>query len=358
MNLIFDFSGTLAEENELPWKLTAQTIEALGGKPLDRETYRREFSLPVGPFYARYLPGIPLETIESTFAQLAQSQYGQGLRWVEGLVALLPRLAARHRLFLFSTLDAAVLREALTQAGLQDFFQSTQGGVGDKRESLPLFIAKQDLHPDDTVYIGDTTHDMEAAAASHIGGWAVTWGHGAAKDLSALTEVVLNSVSELEKEITKKEIAAARAFPLATVGALLIDDSGHVLMVKTRKWLVKWGIPGGKIDYGETVLAALTREVREETGLQVQAVRWIQFYDAIESPEFYRPRHFLLLNFAARVAGVKPVFVLNHEGVEGEWFALDAALKLDLNAPTLALLHDFSRQGGWEGLQSPSREHF
>ncbi len=42
---------------------------------------------------------------------------------------------------------------------------------------------------------------------------------------------------------------------------------GEVMMVRTHKWSNKWGIPGGKIKWGETSEAALRREIKEETNL-------------------------------------------------------------------------------------------
>ena len=57
--------------------------------------------------------------------------------------------------------------------------------------------------------------------------------------------------------------------PLATVGALIFNSKNEVLMIRTHKWSNLWGIPGGKIKWGETSEAALRREILEETGLKI-----------------------------------------------------------------------------------------
>lgn len=127
------------------------------------------------------------------------------------------------------------------------------------------------------------------------------------------------------------------AWPIATVGGLVFRPDGRALFVRTAKWSGTWGVPGGKIDHGETHLHAFAREILEETGLQVDNVRLVLVQDSINEPQFYRNRHFLLLNYVAEVDGTSEVR-LNHESLEFGWFHLEEASTLDLNRPTRQLL--------------------
>ena len=128
------------------------------------------------------------------------------------------------------------------------------------------------------------------------------------------------------------------AFPLATVGGLLRDAAGNALIIKTWKWSNRWGIPGGKVEYGETLEAAFLRETMEETGLRALNPKMVMVQDAIELPEFHRPAHFVLVNYLANVAGTKPPVQLNDEGQEYVWLELSEALKMPLNGPTRILI--------------------
>jgi 8-oxo-dGTP diphosphatase len=60
------------------------------------------------------------------------------------------------------------------------------------------------------------------------------------------------------------------------VKAVLRDGEGRVLLLKrpdgARNYPGVWDLPGGKVDTGETPDQALVREVREETGLEVQVL--------------------------------------------------------------------------------------
>ncbi len=129
-----------------------------------------------------------------------------------------------------------------------------------------------------------------------------------------------------------------RPFPLVTVGGLLRDEAGNLLLVRTRKWSDKWGIPGGKVEYGESLQAAFAREILEETGLAAGNPRLVMMQEAIEHPEFHRPAHFVLINYVADVAGVRPAVTLNDEAQAFTWATLPEAGGMDLNGPTRKLL--------------------
>lgn len=126
------------------------------------------------------------------------------------------------------------------------------------------------------------------------------------------------------------------SLPIVTVGALIFDPQGRVLLVRTHKWGDRWGIPGGKIDPGETMESALVREVREETGLVATDVRFAIAQDSIDSPEFYKPLHMVLLNFTCRTA--ESDVTLNEEAQAHAWVTPREALDYPLNEPTRQLI--------------------
>ncbi len=126
------------------------------------------------------------------------------------------------------------------------------------------------------------------------------------------------------------------AHPISTVGALIFNPAREVLMIRTHKWSNLWGIPGGKIKYGETSEAALRREIMEETALEVRNIEFAIVQDCVGSTEFYKEAHFVLLNYTCDSDGGK--VVLNDEAELYEWLPPREALKLPLNTPTRILL--------------------
>ena len=59
--------------------------------------------------------------------------------------------------------------------------------------------------------------------------------------------------------------------------------------------------------------------------------------DCIDSPEFMRPEHFLLLNYVAKASSHE--VTLNEEAEDFTWVTVEQALQLDLNTATKILLH-------------------
>lgn len=127
------------------------------------------------------------------------------------------------------------------------------------------------------------------------------------------------------------------------VGALVWGKDGRVLLVRTTKWRGLWGVPGGKVEWGETLLDAVQREFREEVGLRLEDVQYAQTQESVLSEEFHRPAHMLLVDFLATTGDhdVTP----NEEIEEWVWVHLHEALEYPLNTVTRSLVTLALRQG-------------
>ena len=126
--------------------------------------------------------------------------------------------------------------------------------------------------------------------------------------------------------------------PLCTVGALVVNPNAEVLIVRTTKWRGTWGVPGGKLDWGESLQEALLREFREEVALDLQQVRFALLQEAILDAQFHVPAHFVLVNYYAFSASTQ--VVPNEEIVEWVWVPPEQALSFPLNNFTERLVSD------------------
>jgi mutator protein MutT len=92
--------------------------------------------------------------------------------------------------------------------------------------------------------------------------------------------------------------------PLIGVGAVVVDQ-GRVLLVRrgTEPMKGQWSIPGGLVELGEPLLAAVVREVREETGLMVEPVELVELLDRIHRQGERVRYHYVIADYLCRVVG-------------------------------------------------------
>ncbi|MDP7049167.1 MAG: NUDIX domain-containing protein [Verrucomicrobiota bacterium] len=345
-NIIFDWSGTLV--NDLPgvWKATNHVLKQAGVPALTLDEFRNEFQLPFTRFYERFTPDIPLETLEGWF-------HGS-FREVCGEVTALPHAneflefckTRKIRCFILSTVNSGYFTVQAANAGMDGCFEKLYLGIWDKREKIDEIIQENNLLKDETLYIGDMQHDIETAHHGDIHSCALLTGYNTLDQLrQSRPTIIVTHLDELKTLLLANDLSLPIVHgqsgndrrPIPTVGALIYNALGQVLMVRTDKWSGKWGIPGGKIEYGETSVEALRREVAEETSLQIADIEFVLSQDCINSAEFYRPEHFILLNYTCRCAGETDV-TLNEEAQTFCWVSESEALALALNKPTRTLL--------------------
>ncbi len=89
------------------------------------------------------------------------------------------------------------------------------------------------------------------------------------------------------------------ARPIVGVGAVIVQD-GQVVLIRRRYEPRKgqWTLPGGGVEVGESLEAAVAREMLEETGLQVEVGPVIEVFDRITRDEDQRVRyHYVLVDY-------------------------------------------------------------
>jgi nucleoside triphosphatase len=128
-------------------------------------------------------------------------------------------------------------------------------------------------------------------------------------------------------------ILITQKYPEATVGALVVNPNGEVLIVRSSKWNDRFTVPGGHIELGELAEDAIKREVREETGLDVEVVKLLLVQQAIY-PKFYcKHEHFVFMDYLCRTQGTD-VKLDDRELQHYVWVNPHEALKLDLEEYT------------------------
>lgn len=123
-------------------------------------------------------------------------------------------------------------------------------------------------------------------------------------------------------------------YPVPTVGVVCLRDD-QVLLIKrgTPPRLGQWSLPGGRMELGETTIAAALRELKEETGVEAVILGLVDVIDGVfparpgpdgKSGEI--TRHYVLIDYAARWISGEPV--AGDDAAEARFVSRDEAMAL------------------------------
>jgi ADP-ribose pyrophosphatase YjhB (NUDIX family) len=120
---------------------------------------------------------------------------------------------------------------------------------------------------------------------------------------------------------------AQPSHPQLAVSAAIFRD-GKILLVRRARSPAKgfYSLPGGRVEFGETLHAALHREVDEETALKIEIVDLAGWREVV--PGTGGGGHYLIMSFAARWSCGE--VVLNDELDDFKWLAPDGLSDLKL----------------------------
>ena len=122
------------------------------------------------------------------------------------------------------------------------------------------------------------------------------------------------------------------ATPKLDIRAVVLNEEGAILLVREREDGL-WTLPGGWVDVGESPSESVEREVKEESGYEVRAVRLLALWDRDKHPHPPIPFHVYKLYFQCELLGGEPLTASTEtEGVD--FFSKNALPELSLGRVT------------------------
>ncbi|MCA0357820.1 MAG: NUDIX hydrolase [Proteobacteria bacterium] len=136
--------------------------------------------------------------------------------------------------------------------------------------------------------------------------------------------------------------------PVPTVGVVCLRGE-EVLLIKrgTPPRLGQWSVPGGRLEWGETLQGAALRELKEETGVDAELLGLIDVIDGVfpARPGGEITRHYVLIDYAARWTGGEPV--AGDDAAEARFVSRQEAMTLvEWEETRRVIAEAFERFGG------------
>lgn len=129
--------------------------------------------------------------------------------------------------------------------------------------------------------------------------------------------------------------------PLIGVGAVVFNDADEILLIRRGKEPMygRWMVPGGTLEWGETLEAAAVREVLEETGIEIRIDGFVEIIEALTPGE--AGFHFVIMDYVASAIG--GTLQAGSDALEATWFGAAALNDLDLTADLVSVIEKARR---------------
>ena len=122
---------------------------------------------------------------------------------------------------------------------------------------------------------------------------------------------------------------------------MVFNDRHEILLIKRGKPpnYGRWMVPGGALEWGETLEEAALREVREETGIEIEIETFVELIEAIIPGE--AGYHFVIMDYLARAIGGD--LKADSDALEAAWVGVDSLSGYDLTEELQAVIEKARR---------------
>jgi phosphoglycolate phosphatase len=206
-NVILDWSGTLVDDLTPVLKTTNHVLESCGLPALSREEFRAQFCLPIRKFYENRVPHVPQARLEQIFLSEYPKHHAE--------ITLLPhtpgflRFCQQQRMgvYIASTVDAHTYETQMARFGIGCYITKPYIGIENKTFKIHHILDENRLNREETMFVGDMEHDVEAGQAGGIHTCAVLTGYNPPDKLRAMNpDLICQHLGELQEVIASREV--------------------------------------------------------------------------------------------------------------------------------------------------------
>ena len=207
-NVIFDWSGVVNDDLLTVYKTIMEIFKKFGAKEISLEEFKEEWEQPYMRFYNKY--GIftksPVEEEKAIYGAIYNSMVSEcppkSYLHIKDTLQRFKK-AGINMIVISSNLRETLLSD-IEKFDLQEIFNEVNSDVYDKAEDIQETIQRNNFNPKETIFIGDTAHEVEAGKSAGTKTAAVTWGYNNEDKLRAVNpDYIIHNLEELESIILK-----------------------------------------------------------------------------------------------------------------------------------------------------------
>jgi len=207
-NIIFDWSGVINDNTLTVYKVIIEMFKRLGIREISLDEFRKEWKLPYMLFFNKYLPDLTLEKEQKLYKEVYQEQISKNPpKAYSGIIESLKKFykSGIKMVVLSGDLKETIFKE-IRNFGVEKLFEDVVFMAYDKKESINDLIKRNNFDQEETIFIGDTCHEIEAGKGANVITGAVIWGFDPEDKLkSAEPDYIIHNLKELEDIILKHD---------------------------------------------------------------------------------------------------------------------------------------------------------
>jgi phosphoglycolate phosphatase-like HAD superfamily hydrolase len=196
-NIIFDWSGVINDSANNHLCVVNKIFKEFGAKEISLEEMKEKWEQPYMLFYNKYLPNLTHKEEEIAYKK-AILECPKGKAYL-GIVALLKDFKVKgiKMVILSSDLPETLFSE-IKSFDLEGIFDDIITHVHDKSEGIHELIKRNLFKIEETIFIGDSNHEIEEGKNAGVKTGAVTWGYCTKEKLESLKpNFIINNLEEL-----------------------------------------------------------------------------------------------------------------------------------------------------------------
>ncbi|KPJ54790.1 hypothetical protein AMJ47_03535 [Parcubacteria bacterium DG_72] len=204
-NIIFDWSGVISDDLFIVYKVVLAIFKKFGVKEISLEEFKREWEQPYMLFYRKY--GITRLSREkevilysSLYKRISSKYPPKTYPKIKNTLTKFKK-AGINMIVISSNLRETILSD-IKDFKLQGLFTEINSDLHDKTEGIHETIKRNGFDPKETIFIGDTTHEVNVGKMAGIKTGAVTWGYqNEDKVKTSNPDFIIHNLKELETVI-------------------------------------------------------------------------------------------------------------------------------------------------------------